>query len=535
MKNKLYRIPYEINNLCDLLKKAVETYENKTYAEQFVNGSRQKFSFIELKRDIGIVGNYFLKHKLSDSYILLSGNLSYEWIVTFFAVQFVRSKAVCIDKNILTRDDFSHVISGIDISFNITDGKIDRPDSITFSDIRNILNDDLSDCDFNYDIEINDSANEIAVVLFTSGTTNIEKQVYLTHKNLADNIMGSEKLVGAHSYDRMLSFLPVHHAFELTVGVLTTIYIGMTVCIPRGLKYAMKDILEFSPTLIPAVPLIMKTIMKNIKSEVKRKKKERMFNFLLKAEGIPLISKMFRRLLYNTVVPSLGGKLKIFVCGGASADDEMQIFFKKLGFRMCMGYGITECSPVICCGDKITGSVGPAMPYCKIKVIDGELCVKGSIVAKQLAPDINDHMEFYDDWYRTGDLGHIDKNGNVFITGRKKELIILDNGENVSPTQLETILDNLEGVEETMAFAYSMPNRSSVLAVAIKPVKEWEGKPNQELIDNYRQQISALKLPNQFKIEKMIIFRDDFLHTSSRKIKRTDSIKLIEKRCCINE
>jgi len=535
MKNNFYPIPFEIKDLCDLLNKSVETYGNKTYAEQFVDGKIQKHSFTELKKDVGIIGNYFLRQGLSNSYILLSGNLSYEWIVTFFAVHFVRSKAVCIDKNILIRDDFSQVMKGIDVSCYITDSRLDRPNVLSFSEIGDILRNNSSDTDFDFDVVINDPANEVAVVLFTSGTTSIEKQVYLTHKNLADDIMGSEKLVGVHSYDRMLSFLPVHHAFELTVGVFITVYIGMTVCIPRGLKYAMKDISDFSPTLIPVVPLIMKTIMKNIKSEVKRKKKEHIFNFMLKAEGIPLIGKVFRRILYNTVVPSLGGKLKIFVCGGAAADDEMQIFFNKLGFRVCMGYGITECSPVICCGDKITGSVGPAMPYCKMKVIDGELCVKGSIVAKQLALDINDHMEFYDGWYRTGDLGHIDKNGNVFITGRKKELIILDNGENVSPTQLEIILDNLEGVEETMAFAYSMPNRSSVLAVAVKPVKEWEGKPNQELIDNYRQQISALKLPNQFKIEKMIIFRDDFLHTSSRKIKRTDSIKLIEKRCCINE
>ena len=530
MKNKCYSIPYEINNLCELFDKSTKKFGYSNCIEQFVDGKIKKYTFFDLKNDVFKLSRYFKKHNLANSYILISGELSYTWLVAFFSIILVSSKAVCVDKNFLDRNNLPDLLQGIDLSCVISNQVFDNIDSLSFKKIESILKNDSFDFDFCLSTKVKDPANEIAVVLFTSGTTGNEKQVYLTHMNIAKDIMGSQMMFGGKDYDRLLSFLPVHHAFELTVGILTPFYVGAAVCVPRELKYAMQDIKTYSPSLMPVVPLILKTIKKNIEMTIKKQKKERLFKLMLKFRAFPIIGNLFQVFLHNKIVASLGRNIKTFICGGATVSSELQVFFKKLGFRIFYGYGITECSPVVCCSsDSPLGSVGISIPFCEVCSINEELCVRGSIVARQLGSNINEHMEFYDDWYRTGDLGYVDKKGNVFITGRKKELIILDNGENVSPTQLEAILGKLDGVEEVLVYASTVSNRTSGLAAIIKPNKVCDMQADTELINNYYMQINALKLPNKFKIEKISIVRKNFSRTASGKVIRSKTIKLLEK------
>ncbi len=551
MKNKCYPLVYEISDLCELLDKSTKRFKISACVEQFVDGKIKKYTFSDLRNDVIKLCSYLIKHNLANSFILLSGELSYVWLVAFFSIISVSSKAVCIDKKILDRSNSSDILQGIDLSCVISNRNYENITLLSFKKIESILKNDSCGSDFityipqkNLKItdkyldnqrfclntKVKDPDNEIAVVLFTSGTTGLEKQVFLTHTNIADDIMGCQKRFGGKDCDRLLSFLPVHHAFELTAGILTPFYLGETVCVSRGLKYAMQDIKTYSPSLMPAVPLIAKTIQKNIQSQIRKQKKESQFKLMLKCVYIPVIGKLFQKILYKQVVSSLGGNLKTFIVGGAAVSPELQIYFKKLGFRFFYGYGITECSPVVCCSsDSPLGSVGVSIPFCDVCSINDELCVRGSVVARQFGCKINDHMEFHDDWYQTGDLGYVDKKGNVFITGRKKELIILDNGENVSPPQLEAVLGKLEGIEEVMVYASTVENRASVLAAIIQPNKDCDMLSDTDLINKYYKQINALKLPSQFKIERISIIRNNFPHTASGKVIRSETIKLLEK------
>lgn len=533
MENKHYLIPFEISDLCSLFYNSTNTFGELNVVEQFDKGRINKFTYSDLKKDVSKFCMYLTKHNFNSSYIFLSGNLNYTWLVSFFSIILVSSKVVCIDKKNLNSNEVVDDFRNMSVSYIISEEEIpkffsDIP-ALTFEKLDMILKNENFECDFEIPKAVNNPSDEIAVVLFTSGTTGSKKAVYLTHRNITDDIMGSQMRFGGTSTDRVLSFLPAHHAFELTVGILTPFFVGASLCISRGLRYAMQDIKMYSPTIMPIVPLIAKTIQKNIEVEIRKQKKEKIFLFLIKMEAIPGVGKIIQKRLFKKVVSTLGGNLKTFICGGSTVTPELQEYFRKIGFCFFYGYGITECSPVVCFGSNSPlGSVGVPLPFCEVLLIDGELCVKGSIVAKKQNSSINQHMEFYGDWYKTGDLGYIDDNGNIFITGRKKELIILDNGENVSPAKLEGILENINGIEEIMICATTTQNGMSILTAVVNPNKKYIKKSDSELQQLYYKEINDLKLPNEFKIGKIIIIREPFPHTNSGKIMRTETMKLLE-------
>lgn len=542
MKNNYYPIPYKTENLCNLFDVSTKKYSKKIAIQFYEDKNISKVTYKTLRKDVEDVSNYLINLKYTDCNILIIGDLSYNWIVLYFATLMVNSTVVSIDKTLVGTNYFNHISETIDIRCVICENE--KVDSIYFqcktfsySEIFTSLSENAFS--ITRIIKMNDNKlRKYANVLFTSGTTGEMKPVYLTHENMAYNVMGSQMLLGRTSKDNLLSFLPVNHAFELTTGVLTPLFVGATICISRGLRYAIKDMKEFSPTIMPLVPLIAKTIMKNINLEIQRQNKVDKVSRLLALSRKSSFFRIFiRKILFRNIVSGLGKKLKTFVCGGAYLEENLQRQFLEYGFTFLNGYGITECSPVASCSyDKeiIIGSVGRKMPFCEVKIIENEIATRGKIVAKKEA-SINNHMHFIEDWFLTGDIGYIDKNDNIFITGRKKNLIILDNGENISPEILEKHLSGIDGVQEVIVGTIKLNSNQSVLGAIISPIPALQFNNGVSAQEYYQQEINKLNLPYKSRIQKIIIYDGLFPVTVSGKIARDKVFTSIESEGFQNE
>lgn len=527
ISNNFYSVPYKIHSLFELFDISTVKYSNNIVAEYYTDGVLNKITYKQFREDVLSFADYLLDKSLDNSYILLSGKFDYFWLVSYFAVILANSTVVCIDKSIIGTDSIYEAIDGIEISACIIDTNVPAnyfPEifTLSFDQIKTKIQ-EWHILQRNYNFKHNNFKRNIALVQFTSGTTGRMKPVYLSHENLAYDVMGCQMLMGRSSKDRLFSILPAHHAFEQTVGILTPIFVGATICISRGLGYFITDIKAYSPTIIPVVPMMAKTLLKNINLEIKRKGKDKLIDKLIKLEAMPLLSEFFRFIVYFSIKKYLGGRLKTIVCGGAPLDVDVQKRFIEYGFEFLNGYGITECSPVVSCSrinKTPLGSVGIPMPFCEVTTIDGEICVKGAIVANILDQPVITNLEYDGEWFKTGDLGYIDDAGNIFITGRKKDLIILDNGENVSPEAVERLIKNIEGLEDIIICSTKNHMNNFVITAVIIPNNDYFNKDDNFLIKYFTQAISNLRLPNRYRIERIIIWREPFPQTSSGKVKR---------------
>ena len=337
--------------------------------------------------------------------------------------------------------------------------------------------------------------DQLCTIMFTSGTTGKSKGVMLTHRNLAENA-GS---INMDLPERMvlLSVLPIHHAYCLCLDVLKAISLGSIICINDSLLRVMKNIQLFKPEMILMVPLMIETIAKKLED-----------NTLLPP-----------KLVKNAV---FGKQLTKISSGGAYLDPSYIDLFEKYGITILQGYGMTECSPVISTTRPWNinkNAVGQLIDNCEAKTVDGELWARGSSVMQgyyKMPEETAATLE--DGWLKTGDLGYVDEDGFVYLTGRKKNLIITKNGENVSPEELENKL----GVERLIQEVLVRENKS-VIEAEIFPDYEYAKKKHikdvraalQEIIDQYN-----LQAPPHKKIYSLIVRETEFAKTPSKKIKR---------------
>ena len=297
----------------------------------------------------------------------------------------------------------------------------------------------------------------VAAMYFTSGTTGKPRCVMLTHRNMGSQISAVTGMLPLSEKDVGLSLLPMSHTFEMMTCIATALHCGGTLYINESVRTVKKNLHEKKPTIIVAVPLILQTLHKEIVNTAKRQgklqklQKAMRFNEKMQAIGIDMSDRLFKE-----VREPLGGALRTVICGGASLDPELICFFRILGIEILHGYGITECSPVVSVnrpGKVVAGSVGKALPCCEVCVKDREICVRGDSVSPGYYKDSAATAEsFRDGWFRTGDLGRLDSRGNLFFEGRIKNLIILANGENVSPEELEEKLYQAEGILDAVVY-----------------------------------------------------------------------------------
>lgn len=299
--------------------------------------------------------------------------------------------------------------------------------------------------------------DSVAAMYFTSGTTGRPRCVMLTHRNMGSQISAITEVIPLSEEDVGLSLLPLSHTFEIMTNVAGALHCGGTLYINESVRMVKKNLREKHPTILVTVPLILQTLHKEIMNVAKRQGRSGelhraiQLSGALQRVGIDMSGRLFKELR-----EPLGGRLHTIICGGAALDPELIRFFGALGIEVLQGFGITECSPVVSVnrhGRNVIGSVGECLPCCEVKIEDREICVRGDSVSPGYYNDPDATAEsFRDGWFHTGDLGRIDKKGNLFFEGRIKNLIILSNGENVSPEDLEEKLYQTEGILDAVVY-----------------------------------------------------------------------------------
>lgn len=382
----------------------------------------------------------------------------------------------------------------------------------------------------------------VASILFTSGTTGTSKGVMLSHRNLLVTASHCANVTPFSANDVFLSVLPMHHTYETTID-LAILHLGATICINNSIKYVLKNLKRFRPTGLVLVPLFVQTIHKRIMDEVKKKGKQGTFDKAVKlTKGLRKVKIDLRRPFFSEVIGGLGGRVKTIICGGAALDPKLVESFTEMGINLYQGYGITECSPLVSVDlytHSKSGSVGPAIKCCDVKILRstegcnvyaengeiGEIAVKGDNVMLGYFrnPEATKAAFTDDGYFLTGDLGKLDDEGYIYITGRKKNLIILANGKNVYPEEIEEYLLRVESVKECAVVARTNSLGEPVITAIILPTQEiLDIGDNDAIQAKIKEDILAVnkQLPSFKQIRNVEIRKTDFDKTTSMKIKR---------------
>lgn len=381
---------------------------------------------------------------------------------------------------------------------------------------------------------------EMAEMLFTSGTTGTSKCVMLSQKNIFASVNSACETVCFTPDDVVLSVLPVHHTYEL-MCILAELLFGIECCINDSLRHVMKNMQLFKPTGMVLVPLFLNTMYKKIWSEAEKTKKDKLLKTAL-ATSKTLLSMGIdaRHKLFKSVRDAFGGRLDHVISGGAKLNPDLIAAFEDFGISVFEGFGITECSPLT----NVTpyyrrkyGSIGPSVPSCRCRIADaqpgehgymeGELQIKGDnvMLGYYNNPEANAAAFTEDGWFRTGDVAYKDEDGYVYITGRMKSVIVLENGKNVFPEEIEEYLEGIEAIAECVVIGRKAHDSDEIIltVVAYPDYDKLPAGATEELIHEtiYKQIMQINRRLPSFKQMKALELRTtEFEKTTSKKIKR---------------
>ena len=561
----------KFTDLKDMLNQTGEVYGDRP-AYIFKTEEKGKFRTIthkEFRENINALGTTLIQMGLKDKRIALISENRYEWELSYLAVAAGVGVIVPLDKA-LPDNELESLILRSQVEAIIYSSKYDaimktlREKKNT--NLKYFISMDLeentqgiyaekalvekgkkllADGNKTY-IDAKIDAEKMGIMLFTSGTTAMSKAVMLSHKNLVTNVMDIIQRFDLIDEDRFLSFLPLHHVFECTVGFLYPISIGGSIAFCEGVKHMAENIKEFEITAMISVPAVFDIIYRKVMKTIEKKGKlanlekgKKVSQFLLKMK-IDL-----RKQLFKEVHESLGPKLKLVVTGGAALDPETEKGFNDLGFDVEQGYGLTETAPVIAAETpkcRRLGSIGKKFPSVEVKIDDpdeegiGELMAKGpSIMLGYYENEEATKSALESDgWFHTGDLARIDKDGFIYISGRKKSVIVLNNGKNVFPEEIETLLNKVEGIKETFVFEKKEDDGDVKVCVEIVYDKELikelyniEGEENiKEFLWDKVKEVNKL-MPKYKYVREMVITEEPLIKTTTLKIKRHEELKKV--------
>lgn len=563
--------PICYENLKDMLEKSGELYGDKT-AYMFKTKEAGKFRKIthkEFRSDINALGTKLIDLGLKDKRIAVISENRYEWGVVYLSVVTGTGVIVPLDKSLPDNEIESLIIrSGVEAIFysskyNDIMNKIKEQGNTQLKyfismDIDKEINGILSQKELiSEGRELLNAGNEkflkadidnekMSIMLFTSGTTAMSKAVMLSHKNICANLKDITSVIKLYPEDRFLSFLPLHHTFECTVGFLYPISIGGSIAFCDGIRHIAENIKEYQITAMISVPILFEAMYKKVIKGIEKKGKLetvqkgiKISNALLKI-GIDV-----RKKLFKDIHDTLGGKVRLFVSGGAALDPEAEKGFNDLGFTMYQGYGLTESSPVIAAEDdkyRKIGSIGKAFPSLDVKIDDpneegiGELLAKGPSIMLGYYDNEEATKETIDSegWLHTGDLAKIDKDGYIFISGRKKFVIVLKNGKNIYPEELETLVNKIEGIKES--FVYGKPEDDGDYKICAKIVYDkdivkeiYKTEDEKELKEIIWQEIKKINktMPAYKYIREISLTQTELIKTTTQKVKRFEEMKTV--------
>ena len=389
--------------------------------------------------------------------------------------------------------------------------------------------------------------NAMNILLFTSGTTSKSKAVMLSQKNIASNIYAILKVEDIRSTDSNLAFLPMHHIFGSTCLIMM-LACGVKTSFPDGLRYVSQNLKEYEVSVFVGVPLLVEAIYNKIVKEIDKQGKTKLIKIAIKISNFLLKFHIdIRRKLFKQIIDQLGGKMRFVISGGAPLDPKVQKGFIDLGIDMVQGYGLTETSPVIAAENKFkarNGSIGVPMENVTIEIANkdenniGELRVKGpNVMLGYYENEEETNKVLKDGWFHTGDLGYIDKDGFIFITGRQKNMIVLKNGKKIFPEEIETLVNRIDLVEECMVFGMPDEVDKNDIKLSVKVVYNKEEVKRQYgdisfdeikniIWDRIKNEVNTT-VPRYKHIMNMILTDKELIKTTTKKVKRNEELKEI--------
>lgn len=569
MSERLYKY-LEITDLKDMLNKTNKLYGDKTAYKIKIEDQKYKtFTHAEVRNMIDAIGTSLISMGLKNKRIAVIGENRYEWEIAYLSVVCGTGIVVPIDKA-LPKNELRDVIERGEVEAIFCSGKyiemLKEIKNETTGNLKYIISMDLEkskdgifseqelietgktllqngDRSF-IDAEIN--PEEMSIMLFTSGTTSKSKVVALSHKNICTNLMDIGSTLDVNSDDVLLSVLPIHHVFECTVGFLFALYKGAQTVFSDGIRHIVQNLNEYHVSVMACVPAIYERIFKNIRKELE--KQGELDKILKKEEEYKNATMQEKKEVFKEIHNMLGGNIKLFISGAAALDKTIEERYRLLGLNLVQAYGLTETSPVVGIGNKKyhkIGSIGKTVPSVTAKVINknsegiGELIVKGpSIMLGYFGDEKATKEAIKDGWFYTGDLARIDDEGYIFICGRKKSVIVLKNGKNIYPEEMENLVNQIEGVKESFIFGKQKSNDKEDVKINVKivfdrdRVKEiYQAKDDQEIHNALLNRIKEINktMPPYKAIRGLIISEEPLIKTTTNKIKRQANLEAIEK------
>ena len=560
----------KIENLKEMLEKSGKLYGNKqAYKIKIDKEKYITYTHAEIREKINALGTALINLDLKDKRIAVIGENRLEWELAYLAVVCGTGVVVPFDKS-LPENELKDVIERSEVEAIFYSAKyestLEKVKAEGVGKLKHLISMDLEKhSNGNYSQkELIKSGKELlkdgnkefinakidnekmSIMLFTSGTTSKSKIVALSHKNICTNLMDIAEVLDVNSNDIFLSFLPLHHVFECTVGFLFSLYVGAKTVFCDGIRHIPENLKEYKVSVMACVPAIYERLFKIIRKNLNEK--GMLKEILKKEELLKNASMEEKRKAFDKIHKLFGGNIKLFISGAASLDAEIEQKFRNLGFNLVQGYGLTETSPVVAIGTKENykvGSIGKTVPSVEAKIINpnregtGELIVKGpSIMLEYYKNKKATNVALIDGWFYTGDLAKIDEDGFIFISGRKKSVIVLKNGKNIFPEEMEGLINKIEGVEESFIYGKQISEDKNDIKINALIVYNEETVKNaykvekeEEIYKAIRGKIKELnRLMPQYKaIRGIHITTKPLIKTTTNKIKRQANLDEIKK------
>lgn len=568
MERERYFEATEFENIKELVYDVAQKYKEKTaFVKKYKNKkeiSYENISYTRLLEEINYLGTKFYDLGYQNKRVAIVGRNCYEWVLTHLCNLLGGMVSIPLDKELqvdelescLLRSKADVLVFDEKYIENIEEIKkrgnvkienyicmSNQEGYLSISDLKKQGKQILEAGNKEY-VEVKIDSHKMNILLFTSGTTSKSKAVMLSQKNIASNIYSIQLVEDIRKEDVNIAFLPFHHIFGSTCMVVMLAF-GVTTVFPDGLRYIAQNLKEYKVSIFVGVPLLIEAIYNRIEKGIEKQGKTKTVEFAKKISNLLLKLQIdIRKKLFKQILNELGGSLRFVISGGAPLDKKIAKGFNELGINVIQGYGLTETSPVIVAENykKMKyGSIGFPMENVELELIHqdeegvGEIRVKGpNIMLGYYENEEATKEVLKDGWFYTGDLAYFDKDGYLFLAGRKKDMIVLKNGKKVFPDEIETIINRIEEVKECIVYGMPEDKDKNDIKLSVKIVYDQETVdekyPNitsKELEDILWKKVKDINktFPPYKYIKNMILTEKELIKTTTQKVKRNEEIK----------
>lgn len=560
----------EIRDLKDMLNKTGKLYADRpAYKIKVEEGKYQTYTHKEIRDMINDLGTALINLGLKGKRIAVIGENRYEWEIAYLSIVCGTGIVVPLDKSLpenelellIERSDieaifytkkYSEIIQNIRYSEKNKLKHLISMDNVEHSEgiysQKELIQTGKKLIEGGNEEFLNTQINpkEMNIMLFTSGTTSKSKVVALSHENICTNLMDIGSVLDVTQDDVFLSILPIHHVFECTVGFLFSLYKGAETVFCDGLRHIVENLNEYHVTVMACVPGIYERIFMMIRKKLEKQGK--LEEILENEEKYKNFFMQKKKEVFKEIHDMLGGKIKLLISGAAALDKTIEEKYRLLGLNLVQGYGLTETSPVVAVGTNKNyklGSIGKTVPSVEAKLVDvnddgiGELVVRGSsVMLGYYENEKVNKKSLQDGWFYTGDLAKIDEEGYIFICGRKKSVIVLKNGKNIFPEEMENLVNKIEGIKESFIFGKIQSNDENNIKINVKIVFDrdvikdvYKVEKDEDIYKVLSKKIKEVNqtMPSYKAIRGMILTEEPLIKTTTNKIKRQENLDAIRK------